>query len=203
MHIESTKKIKAVTSARKKTRLDKALLLLASSSLDYHPWYLEDLPSPRASHYEKKLPGGVLISFSSTGARQYISLCFQPEMAAVTSLSFSAIGPSADRRAPLSSTRLLGSNFPRGIRFRTSVLCDLAGFRASTSGSCVVVQCMSAASGEQAFCFCAKWSFGSLYKRQWNVPSCYRIGIALILLVSIAVINWLITNLDSFSCFRF
>ncbi|PKI52945.1 hypothetical protein CRG98_026651 [Punica granatum] len=92
-------------------------------------------------------------------------------MAAVTSLSFSAIGQSAERRAPLSSTRVLGSSFSEGLRFRTGVLCDLAGVRASTSGSLLVVQGMSTATDLPTVAE-TKQNFLKAYKRP--IPGVYN-----------------------------
>ncbi|KAK4745340.1 hypothetical protein SAY87_011652 [Trapa incisa] len=92
-------------------------------------------------------------------------------MAAVTSLSFSAIGQSAERRTPLLSARVLGFSFPEEIRFRTSVLCDVSGFRASTSGSRMVVQCMSAASDLPTVSQ-TKLNFIKAYKKP--IPSIYN-----------------------------
>lgn len=69
-------------------------------------------------------------------------------MASVTSVAFTAIGQSSCvRKVNVPSTRYLASNF-EGSRFRSSVLCHCTGVRASNSASCIVIQCMSAATGE-------------------------------------------------------
>ncbi|GLT29782.1 hypothetical protein SLA2020_046270 [Shorea laevis] len=66
-------------------------------------------------------------------------------MAAVTSVSFSAIGQSyGERKVNALSTSYLGSNF-EGARFRTGISCNFVGIRASSSGSRSVIQRMSSA----------------------------------------------------------
>ena len=74
-------------------------------------------------------------------------------MAAVSSLSFSAIGQtSGDRKVNVSSVRYLAFNF-QGFRFRTSLLYQSVGVRVSTTASASVVHCMSTATGKLIFPF--------------------------------------------------
>lgn len=69
-------------------------------------------------------------------------------MASLTSVAFTSIGQtSCQRKVNVSSTRSLSSNF-EGFRFRTSVFCHCVSFRASSSSSRMVIQCMSTAPGE-------------------------------------------------------
>lgn len=69
-------------------------------------------------------------------------------MASLTSVAFTSIGQtSCQRKVNVSSTRSSSSNF-EGFRFRTSVFCHCVRFRASSSSSRMVIQCMSAATGE-------------------------------------------------------
>lgn len=67
-------------------------------------------------------------------------------MAAVTSLSFSALTQCSDRKSSFSSARNLASN-SEGLRFRPSLSWHYSGFQASNSSSRLVVHCMSSSSG--------------------------------------------------------
>ncbi|XVE92836.1 hypothetical protein REPUB_Repub01dG0137200 [Reevesia pubescens] len=92
-------------------------------------------------------------------------------MAAVSSLSFSAIGQtSGDRKLNVSSARYLASNF-EGFRFRTSLLYHSLGVRVSTNASPSVVHCMSTATDVPTVSE-TKSSFLKAYKRP--IPSVYN-----------------------------
>lgn len=66
-------------------------------------------------------------------------------MAAVTSLSFSALGQSSERKVPVPTTRSFASAF-EAFRFRANFYA--VGVRSSSSSSRMVVQCMSSVTGE-------------------------------------------------------
>lgn len=66
-------------------------------------------------------------------------------MAAVASLSFSALSQCSDRKSVISSTRNLAYN-SEGLRLRTSFSCNNGGVRASSSSSRMMIHCMSGAS---------------------------------------------------------
>nr|GLL22950.1 protein THYLAKOID FORMATION1, chloroplastic [Ipomoea trifida] len=87
-------------------------------------------------------------------------------MAAVTSLSFSAIGQSPDRTRCLSSTS-------DAFRFRTNFAFDSLNFRASSSGSGsrMVIHCMSTAISDVPTVAETKTNFLRAYKRP--IPSVY------------------------------
>ncbi|XP_022764013.1 protein THYLAKOID FORMATION1, chloroplastic-like isoform X1 [Durio zibethinus] len=92
-------------------------------------------------------------------------------MAAVSSLSFSAIGQtSADRKVNVSSARYLASNF-EGFGFRTSLLYHSLGVRVSTAASSSVVHCMSTATDVPTVSE-TKSNFLKAYKRP--IPSVYN-----------------------------
>ncbi|KAF5950125.1 hypothetical protein HYC85_012118 [Camellia sinensis] len=71
-------------------------------------------------------------------------------MAAVTSLSFSTLGQSSERRVSVPSSRLFVTNFD-AFRIRTSFSCDSAGVRASNSNSSMVIRCMSSGTGNAIY----------------------------------------------------
>ncbi|XP_021279898.1 protein THYLAKOID FORMATION1, chloroplastic [Herrania umbratica] len=92
-------------------------------------------------------------------------------MAAVSSLSLSAIGQtSGHRKVNVPSARYLASNF-EGLRFRTSVLNHSVGVRASASASPSVVHCMCAATDVPTVSE-TKLNFLKAYKRP--IPSVYN-----------------------------
>ncbi|XWS54256.1 hypothetical protein CRYUN_Cryun10bG0075400 [Craigia yunnanensis] len=92
-------------------------------------------------------------------------------MAAVSSLSLSAIGQtSGDRKVNVSSARYLVSNFG-GFRFRTSLLYQPVQVRLSTTASPYVVHCMSTATDVPTVSE-TKSDFLKAYKRP--IPSVYN-----------------------------
>ncbi|KAK9284696.1 hypothetical protein L1049_023872 [Liquidambar formosana] len=91
-------------------------------------------------------------------------------MAAVTSLSFSALVQSSERKAFVSSTRSFASNLD-GFRFRTNFSYDSVGVRSSNSSSRMVVQCMSTAIDVPTVSE-TKLNFLKAYKRP--IPSIYN-----------------------------
>ncbi|XP_038992460.1 protein THYLAKOID FORMATION1, chloroplastic-like isoform X2 [Hibiscus syriacus] len=91
-------------------------------------------------------------------------------MAAVSSLSFSAMAQtSGDRKLNVSSSRHLSSNFER-FRFRTCFLHHSVGLRASPAASASVVHCMS--TDVPPTVSETKSSFLKAYKRP--IPSVYN-----------------------------
>ncbi|KAK8617422.1 hypothetical protein V6N13_080338 [Hibiscus sabdariffa] len=93
-------------------------------------------------------------------------------MAAVSSLSFSAIGQSSgDRKPNVSSARYLASN-SEGFRFRTRFLYQSVGLRASTTSSASAVRCMSTGTDVPPTVSETKSSFLKAYKRP--IPSVYN-----------------------------
>lgn len=93
-------------------------------------------------------------------------------MASLTSVAFTSIGQtSCQRKVNVSSTRSSSSNF-EGFRFRTSVFCHCVRFRASSSSSRMVIQCMSAATDVPPTVAETKMNFLKLYKRP--IPSIYN-----------------------------
>ncbi|XP_059661002.1 protein THYLAKOID FORMATION1, chloroplastic [Cornus florida] len=91
-------------------------------------------------------------------------------MAAVTSLTFTTLGPSSDRKVSVASTRPFASNFD-GFPLRTSFSCDNLGVRASKSGSPLVIQCVSTVTDVPAVSE-TKLNFLKAYKRP--IPSIYN-----------------------------
>ncbi|TQD78403.1 hypothetical protein C1H46_036038 [Malus baccata] len=91
-------------------------------------------------------------------------------MAAVASLSFSALSQCSDRKSVVSSARNLGSN-AEGIRFRTSISSHYGGIRASSSSSRMVVHCMAGSSDAPTVAD-TKLNFLKAYKRP--IPSVYN-----------------------------
>ncbi|KAK1567873.1 hypothetical protein Q3G72_017670 [Acer saccharum] len=94
-------------------------------------------------------------------------------MASVTaSVAFSAIGqPSCEKKVNVSATRCLASNF-EGFRFRTSVLCNSVGVRASNSTSRLPIQSMSTVTDVPPTVADTKSNFLKAYKRP--IPSIYN-----------------------------
>ncbi|KAE8711787.1 Protein THYLAKOID FORMATION1 [Hibiscus syriacus] len=93
-------------------------------------------------------------------------------MAAVSSLSFSAMAQtSGDRKLNVSSSRHLSSNFER-FRFRTCFLHHSVGLRASPAASASVVHCMSTGTDVPPTVSETKSSFLKAYKRP--IPSVYN-----------------------------
>lgn len=68
-------------------------------------------------------------------------------MAAVTSLSFSALGQSSERKVPVPTTRSFASAF-EAFRFRANFYAVGVRSSSSSSSSRMVVQCMSSVTGE-------------------------------------------------------
>ncbi|KMT02210.1 hypothetical protein BVRB_9g206700 [Beta vulgaris subsp. vulgaris] len=92
-------------------------------------------------------------------------------MAAVTSLSFSALSQSFERRVNFSSTRTFSSAF-ESIRLRSNFSCDFsAAVRASNSSSGLVIQCMSPTTDTPPVSQ-TKLNFLKAYKRP--IPSIYN-----------------------------
>ncbi|XP_015881005.2 protein THYLAKOID FORMATION1, chloroplastic [Ziziphus jujuba] len=92
-------------------------------------------------------------------------------MAALTSLSFSALSHFSDRKALIaSSTRNSASNSD-GFRLRTSFSCHYVGFRTSTSSSRMVIHCMSSTTALPTVSE-TKLNFLKAYKRP--IPSIYN-----------------------------
>ncbi|XP_021776446.1 protein THYLAKOID FORMATION1, chloroplastic-like [Chenopodium quinoa] len=95
-------------------------------------------------------------------------------MAAVTSLSFSALSQSFERKLSITSTRTFASTF-ESIRLRSNSSSDLsAAVRASNSSSGFAVQCMSSTSAvtETPPVSETKLNFLKVYKRP--IPSIYN-----------------------------
>lgn len=90
-------------------------------------------------------------------------------MAAVSSISFSALGQSSNRKVSFQSTRSLASNLD-GFRLRTNSSCGF-GVRASNSTSRVVIRCMSTATDVPPVAE-TKLNFLKAYKRP--IPSVYN-----------------------------
>ncbi|KAF8411249.1 hypothetical protein HHK36_003796 [Tetracentron sinense] len=67
-------------------------------------------------------------------------------MAAISSLSFSALGQASERKVPVSATRSFVSNFD-GFRFRTNYGSDSFVVQTSNSSSRMVIQCLSSVAG--------------------------------------------------------
>lgn len=68
-------------------------------------------------------------------------------MAAVSSLAFSALGQSTERKVTVhSTTRSLPSNFD-GVRLRTNVFHHSLGVRVSNLTSRISIRCMSSVTG--------------------------------------------------------
>ncbi|XP_034208036.1 protein THYLAKOID FORMATION1, chloroplastic isoform X2 [Prunus dulcis] len=88
-------------------------------------------------------------------------------MAAVATLSFSALSQCSDRKSVISSTRNLAYN-SEGLRLRTSFSCNNGGVRASSSSSRMVIHCMSDAPTVAD----TKLNFLKAYKRP--IPSVYN-----------------------------
>ncbi|KAF3443823.1 hypothetical protein FNV43_RR13513 [Rhamnella rubrinervis] len=91
-------------------------------------------------------------------------------MAALTSLSFSALNQCSDRKALIASTRNLASNSD-GFRFRASFSCHYAGFRTSASSSRMVIHCTSGVTDLPTVAE-TKLNFLKAYKRP--IPSIYN-----------------------------
>lgn len=92
-------------------------------------------------------------------------------MAAVTSVSFSALAQGyGERKISSPSARYLSSN-SEGIRFRANISCNCVGVRASSSSSRLVVQCMSTATDPPTVAE-TKSNFLKAYKRP--IPSVYN-----------------------------
>lgn len=89
-------------------------------------------------------------------------------MAAVTSLSFSALGQSSERKVPVPTTRSFASAF-EAFRFRANFYA--VGVRSSSSSSRMVVQCMSSVTDVPTVSE-TKMNFLKNYKRP--IPSIYN-----------------------------
>ncbi|KAM7492298.1 hypothetical protein LguiA_035219 [Lonicera macranthoides] len=97
-------------------------------------------------------------------------------MAAVTSLSFSTLGQSSDRKISVPSIHFFSCNFD-AFRIRTNFSCDAVGVRALNSSSRLVVHCMSTASASASASDIptvaeTKSNFLKAYKRP--IPSIYN-----------------------------
>ncbi|XP_074284938.1 protein THYLAKOID FORMATION1, chloroplastic [Silene latifolia] len=93
-------------------------------------------------------------------------------MAAVTSLSFSALAQSLDRKLTVSSSKLFASSFD-GVRLRANLSFDASTcVRASVSGAPLVVHCMSTNSDIAPPVSETKLNFLKAYKRP--IPSIYN-----------------------------
>ncbi|KAG4968750.1 hypothetical protein AAZX31_12G189200 [Glycine max] len=92
-------------------------------------------------------------------------------MAALTSLSFSAVTHCSERKVTLSSTRFLASS-SEIFGFRTDFSYHYVGVRASNSPSKMVVQCMSSATDVPPTVSETKLNFLKAYKRP--IPSIYN-----------------------------
>nr|DAD23081.1 TPA_asm: hypothetical protein HUJ06_024544 [Nelumbo nucifera] len=91
-------------------------------------------------------------------------------MAAISSLSFTALGQASERKHAVSSIRSLGSTF-YGFRFRTISVSDSPGVRTRNSTSRMVIQCMSSATDVPTVSE-TKLSFLKAYKRP--IPTVYN-----------------------------
>lgn len=101
-----------------------------------------------------------------------ISLLGLSVMAAVTSLSFSALAQSFERKVSVFSSRTLASAFDAfRLRSNFSYECS-AGVKTSKLGSRLVVQCMSTATADVPTVAETKLSFLRAYKRP--IPSIYN-----------------------------
>lgn len=116
--------------------------------------FLFDLSLPNQTHYAAKFMSLIASAYS-------LPLQFPP-MAAVTSLSFSALSQCSERKLAVPSARPLGFN-SEAFRFRTNILYQYVGVRASNSTSRMVIQCMSSATGAYTFTS----SHGSNYR--WSL----------------------------------
>ncbi|XP_042519037.1 protein THYLAKOID FORMATION1, chloroplastic-like [Macadamia integrifolia] len=91
-------------------------------------------------------------------------------MAAISSLSFTAVGQASDRKVSVSATRSSASSF-YGFRFRSNFTSDPIAVRSQNSSSRVVIQCMSVASDLPTVSE-TKLNFLKAYKRP--IPSIYN-----------------------------
>ncbi|KAJ1434617.1 Protein Thf1 [Sesbania bispinosa] len=92
-------------------------------------------------------------------------------MAALTSLSFSAVTQFSERKVTLSSTRFLASN-SEVFGFRTDFSCHYVGVRAANPSSKMVIQCMSPMTDVPPTVSETKLNFLKAYKRP--IPSIYN-----------------------------
>lgn len=88
-------------------------------------------------------------------------------MAAVTSVSFSAIAQSAERKSSVSSSRSIDT-----FRFRSSFSFDSVNVRSSNSSSRFVVHCMTGSSTDLPTVADTKMNFLTAYKRP--IPTVYN-----------------------------
>ncbi|XAR55452.1 hypothetical protein NMG60_11035523 [Bertholletia excelsa] len=91
-------------------------------------------------------------------------------MAAVTSLPFSALGQSSERKVVVPSTRSFASNLD-GFRLRTNFSCDSFGVRFSNPAPRMVIRCTSTAADVPTVSE-TKLNFLKAYKRP--IPSIYN-----------------------------
>ncbi|XP_057460870.1 protein THYLAKOID FORMATION1, chloroplastic-like [Actinidia eriantha] len=91
-------------------------------------------------------------------------------MASISSLSFSALGQSSDRKVSAPPTRSFASDFD-GFRLRTNFSCDSFGVRTSNSACRMVIRCMSTATDVPPVSE-TKLNFLKAYKRP--IPSIYN-----------------------------
>ncbi|MCD7467264.1 Protein THYLAKOID FORMATION 1, chloroplastic [Datura stramonium] len=88
-------------------------------------------------------------------------------MAAVTSVSFSAIAQSAERKSAVSSSRSIDT-----FRFRSNFSFDSVNVRSSYSSSRFVVHCMSSSAADLPTVADTKMNFLTAYKRP--IPTVYN-----------------------------
>ncbi|KAF8409376.1 hypothetical protein HHK36_005451 [Tetracentron sinense] len=91
-------------------------------------------------------------------------------MAAISSLSFAALGQASERKVSVPPTRSLASNFD-GFRFRTNFASESFGVRSSNSSSRMVIQCVAAVADLPTVSD-TKLNFLKAYKRP--IPSIYN-----------------------------
>ncbi|KAL0001831.1 hypothetical protein SO802_015612 [Lithocarpus litseifolius] len=91
-------------------------------------------------------------------------------MAAIASLSFSAVSQCSERKATVPSARNLASN-SEAFRFRTNFSCHYVGVRSSGSTSPMVIHCMSVSTDVPTVSE-TKLSFLNTYKRP--IPTVYN-----------------------------
>ncbi|KAK7851829.1 protein THYLAKOID FORMATION1, chloroplastic [Quercus suber] len=91
-------------------------------------------------------------------------------MAAIASLSFSAVSQCSERKATVQSARTLASN-SEAFRFRTNFSCHYVGVRSSGSISPMVIHCMSVSTDVPTVSE-TKLNFLNTYKRP--IPTVYN-----------------------------
>ncbi|KAK4577451.1 hypothetical protein RGQ29_027810 [Quercus rubra] len=92
-------------------------------------------------------------------------------MAAIASLSFSAVSQCSERKATVPSARTLASN-SEAFRFRTNFSCQYVGVRSSVSTLPMVIHCMSVSTDVPPTVSETKLNFLNTYKRP--IPTVYN-----------------------------